>query len=280
MLSRRQFLKGALAVGAMGVIGDGVFFEPRRIVVAKKTVSINSLPDIFDGFKICQITDVHHGPFVGLKFIERVVETANSLRPDLIVLTGDYIDRSNKYAVPAVNCLIKLKSPHGVLAVLGNHDHWESAELIRDVFSKYNIPVITNSHRFIEIKNKAICVAGVGDLLEDKPDLKSAINGVPPDIARILLSHNPDYAEVMPKDERVDLVLAGHTHGGQIRMPLLSIAPVTMSNYGQKYAGGLVKLANTQVYVSRGIGVVGFPVRFNCPPEITLISLTKTEHKS
>ena len=274
MLSRRQFLKGAIAMGAAGLVADSVLLEPRHVVVERKTIAINDLPDAFDGFRICQITDVHHGPFTGLGFIKEVVEKVNSLNPGLVVLTGDYVDHSSKYIVPAVSALCRLKSSNGVLAVLGNHDHWMDANLTQEVFNRYNVPVITNSHKLIEIKDKAICVAGVGDLMEDSQDLKAAFYGVPADIPRILLSHNPDYAESMPATERVDLVLAGHTHGGQVRMPF-SIAPITMSMYGQKYAGGLVRSASGQVYVSRGIGVVGLPVRFNCPPEITIITLTK-----
>ena len=274
MLSRRQFLKGAIAMGAAGLVADGLLLEPRHVVVERKTIAINDLPDAFDGFRICQITDVHHGPFTGLGFIKEVVEKVNSLNPGLVVLTGDYVDHSSKYIVPAVSALCRLKSSNGVLSVLGNHDHWMDANLTQEVFNRYNVPVITNSHKLIEIKDKAICVAGVGDLMEDSQDLKAAFYGVPADIPRILLSHNPDYAESMPASERVDLVLAGHTHGGQVRM-LFSIAPITMSRYGQKYAGGLVRSASGQVYVSRGIGVVGLPVRFNCPPEITIITLTK-----
>lgn len=278
MLSRRQFIKGTIAAGAAGLIADAVLYEPRHIIVEKKTIAINNLPDVFEGFRICQISDVHHSPFVGLKFIEKAVDMANSLNSDLIALTGDYVAMSPKYIAPAISALCKLKSPNGILAVLGNHDHWEGAELTMDVFSKYSVPVITNEHRFIEMKNKTICFAGVDDLMEGNQDLKAAFHGVPNDMPRVLLSHNPDYAEVMPENERVDLVLAGHTHGGQIRIPF-SIAPVTMSKYGQKYAGGLVRLANTQIYVSRGIGVVGLPIRFNCPPEITLITLTKAVQK-
>ncbi|MEK7689203.1 MAG: metallophosphoesterase [Deltaproteobacteria bacterium] len=278
MFSRRQFLKGAITAGAAGLIADGVFFEPRRIVVEKKTVAINILPQVFEGFRICQLTDIHHSPFVGIKFIEKVVEEANTLKPDLMVLTGDYVDDSHKYIEPAVSALRKLKSPNGIMAVLGNHDHWAGVELTKDVFNKYRVPVITNSNKLIEIKDKAICIAGVGDFMEGTQDLKAAFHGVSNDISRILLSHNPDYAEVMSKTERVDLVLAGHTHGGQVRLPF-SIAPVTMSKYGQKYTGGLVRLPHTQVYVSRGIGVVGFPIRFNCPPEITLITLTRDAGK-
>lgn len=279
MLSRRQFLKGAAVIGAAGLITDSIFYEPRHIIVEKRVVALKGLPDAFEGFKICQITDVHHSLFISLDFVRCVVEMANGLKPDLMVLTGDYVDDSPKYIVPAVTALSRLQSPYGVLSILGNHDHMAGAELTKEVLRKCSVPVITNSHRLIEKAGKTICVAGVDDLLEGAQDLKAALEGVPVDIPRILLSHNPDYAETMPKNERVDLVLAGHTHGGQIRLPF-SIAPVTMSRYGQKYTGGLVKLAHTQVYVSRGIGVVGLPIRFNCPPEITLITLTKEKQQA
>lgn len=280
MFSRRQFIKYAITAGVMGLITDGFFFEPGHIVVEKKTIAIKNLPDAFEGFRICQITDVHHSRFVGLKFIEKTVEMANSLNPDLTVLTGDYIDDSREYIVPAINVLSKLKSRNGLMAVLGNHDHYEDAKFTGEVLDAYHVSVITNSHKLVEAKGKAVCIAGVDDLWEGRQDLAKALSGVPADIPRILLSHNPDYAEVMPKNERVDLILSGHTHGGQVRIPFFSFAPVTMSNYGQKYAGGLVKLAHTQVYVSRGLGMVGLPVRFNCPPEITLITLAKAVEKA
>lgn len=273
MISRRQFIKGVVAVGAAGFIADAVLYEPRHIVVEKKTVAIKNLPEAFEGFRICQLSDIHHSPLVGLRFIERVVDKANSLNPDAIALTGDYVDDSSKYVEPAVSALCRLKSQYGIFAVLGNHDHWAGPELTKDVFSKYRVPVLTNSNRLIETKGGNICISGVGDFMEGVQDLKAALYGIPDNTPRILLSHNPDYAELMPKTERVDLVLSGHTHGGQVRLPF-SIAPVTMSRYGQKYIGGLVKLPHTQVYVSRGVGVIGLPIRFNCPPEITVITLT------
>ena len=279
MLSRRQFLKGAVAVGIAGFAANSILYEPRRIIVERKTISINNLPDAFEGFRICQITDVHHGPFVSLNFVKEIVDIVDRLSPDLVALTGDYVDYSHKYITPAVTALCRFKPQYGIISILGNHDHLADAELTREVFDRNKIPVITNSHKLIEVKNNAICIAGVGDLLEDTQDLKAALYGVPPDIPRILLSHNPDYAEVVPETERVDLVLAGHTHGGQVRLPFFSIAPVTQSHYGQKYAGGLVRLSHTQVYVSRGVGMVGLPVRFNCPPEISMITLTKAVHR-
>ncbi len=266
---------GLFAVGASAMMADSVFVEPKHITISKQIVPIHGLPKAFDGFQICQLTDFHHSFFVNTIYIQKVIDRAKSLLPDAMVLTGDYIDGSSAYVNPIAEMLGQIDVPYGVFAVLGNHDHREgNAKLLRKVLHDQDIPVVENTHKFIQKDGVALCIAGVGDLLEGTQDLKSALRGVPPDMPRILLSHHPDYAEEMPRDERVDLVLAGHTHGGQVRMPF-SFAPYLSSNYGQKFFGGLVRLEHTQVYVSRGIGVASPPIRFNCPPEITIIELTK-----
>lgn len=254
---------------------DGFVLEPRELKVEKVDVRIRGLSTEFDGFTVCQVTDVHHSPFVRLGYIERVVEKANSLKPDLTVLTGDYIDDTSEYIAPAIKALSGLKARRGLLSVLGNHDHFTGKARTVEALRSHGIPLLENGHTLIESGGSALCVAGVRDYLEDFPDAASAMKGVDKEIPRILLSHHPDYAEHLPGDERVDLVISGHTHGGQIRAPF-SYAPVLPSAYGQKYSGGLVALEgrDTLVYVSRGVGVVGIPARINCPPELTLIRLT------
>lgn len=274
MLSRRAFLKGGLLLGSALMV-DGFLLEPREFRVEEVPVKIRGLSPEFDGFTICQVTDVHHSPFVRLGYLERVVEKANSLKPDLTVLTGDYIDDAREYVAPAIKALSGLKAERGLLSILGNHDHFTGKAHTVEAIRSHGIPLLENSHSLIESGRGILCVAGVKDYLEDFPDAKAALRGVDNDIPRILLSHHPDYAESLPGDERVDLVVSGHTHGGQIRAPF-SYAPVLPSAYGQKYSGGLVTLKKreTQVYVSRGVGVVMIPVRINCPPELTLIRLS------
>jgi len=273
-LTRRKFLKYGLLFGGV-VLLDGVFIEPRGLKVEDVEVGIRGLPPSFDGFTVCQITDVHHSLIVGLDFVERAVRLANSLDPDLIVLTGDYIDMDREYMAPVMESLSGLKARHGVLSILGNHDYFIGKDYSKDVIRSHNIPLLENSHVMIEKGRGAICVAGVLDFLEDRPDAKAALTGAGRDVPRILLAHHPDYSEHLPEDERIDLVLSGHTHGGQVRLPY-GIAPIVPSRYGQKYSGGLVRLTRsegTRVYVSRGVGVVSIPVRINCPPEITRITL-------
>lgn len=265
-------MKGGLLLGG-GLLLEGFVVEPRMVEIVETTVRVKGLAAGLQGFRICQITDVHHGGAISLEYIEKVVEEANNLAPDLVVLTGDYIDTGKKYMAPAIEALSGLKARCGTIAILGNHDYIHARSYAEDVIASHGIPLLRNSHMYVEANGAALCVAGVADLLEDTPDAKEALKGVDPSIPRLLLSHHPDYAEDLPASERVDLVLSGHTHGGQVRLPF-GLAPVVPSNYGQKYSGGLVRLSSaTQVYVSRGIGVSLIPVRFNCPPELTLIKL-------
>lgn len=275
MITRRGFFKAGIFVCG-GLALEGFVIGPEKIRVERVSVPIAGLGQKLDGFTICQITDIHHSHTVSLDYIEGVVRMANSLEPDLMALTGDYIDMDREYMGPVIRCLSGLRARHGSVAVMGNHDYFIGREYSKDVISSNSIPLLENSHMTIESGGCRLAVAGVNDLLEDTPDARGALADVPADIPRVLLSHHPDYAESIDTDLRVDLILSGHTHGGQVRLPF-GVAPIVPSAFGQKYSGGLVRLGRregTKVYVSRGIGVSMIPVRFNCPPEITLIRLT------
>jgi hypothetical protein len=276
LISRRNFLKFGVFTGAAFLL-DSLIIEPRSIRVEDHAVKVRGLPSAFQGFTICQITDVHLSPMVSLPYLEEVVDTALGLKPDLVALTGDYIDEDKKYMHPAAKSLSRLRARHGVVSVLGNHDHFFGKGFASDVITSNGIQLLDNAHVMIEKGGSALCVAGVADYIEDHPDPAKALKDVDQEVPRVLLAHHPDFAETLKDGLRVDLVLSGHTHGGQVRLPF-SIAPVVPSMYGQKYSGGLVELKKahdhtTRVYVSRGVGVCMIPVRFNCPPELTLIRL-------
>lgn len=285
MVTRRKFIKGlAYGVGGLALAGGGGvallansrYYAPRRIVVEEVSVPIEGLSSEFDGFKICQITDIHHGYHVEMEFIDKALEVALRLNPDIYALTGDYASYKTEFADAVIKRLAMLRATYRTVAVLGNHDHWVGWHRhVPALIRKNGIGLLNNTHIILEKGKGRLCIAGVDDLRIGRPDLGKALFGVPADVPRVLLSHNPDLADEKIGEERVDLMISGHTHGGQIRLPFSMYAPYTNSRYGQKYIGGLVKTGSTQVYVSRGLGTITIPVRFNCPPEITLLRLVR-----
>jgi len=272
--SRRAFLKRAGCLAAAAFLpgcGGYSLLEARWLKVYAREVQLAGLPSAFDGLRICQLTDIHHGPFLDIERVKYAVEVANGLGADLIALTGDYVHRDPTYITPCMRALAALRAPLGVYAVLGNHDHWEDAALTRQGLAEGGIVDLTNAGRPLQHRGQWLHIAGVGDLWEDEQLLDRALQGVPTDGAVILLSHNPDYNEQM-NDRRVKLMLAGHTHGGQVNLPLLG-PPLLPSKFGGKYAAGLVVDEWKRVYVSRGVGTVTPPVRFHCRPEVTLLTV-------
>ncbi len=223
------------------------------------------------GVRIALLADIHHGPLTGLDFIHEMVEKTVSLSPDLIVLGGDYVHASGRYTRPCFEALSGLSAPLGVFAVLGNHDHWEAPKETHAAIRDSGFTDLTNTGIWLKRGGYRLRIAGVGDLWEDHQDLKSALGDLAPEETSVLLSHNPDYLEVLDQPG-VGLVLSGHTHGGQVYLPPFG-APLIPSAYGQKYRYGLVKTPFSQVFVTRGVGTIYPPVRFCCPPEIALLTL-------
>lgn len=273
-VTRRTFLKrvGCVAAAAfLPACGGYSLLEARWLAVYRSELLLPGLPTAFDGLRVCQLTDIHHGPYLSLERVREAVDVANGLSPHLIALTGDYVHRKPDYISPCFSALAGLRAPLGVYGVLGNHDHWEDEHLTRQEMAQAGIVELTNAGRHLWRNGQMLCIAGVGDVWEDEQLPERALQGVPADGAAILLSHNPDYNEQLA-DRRVKLMLAGHTHGGQVRLPLFG-PPLLPSKFGQKYAAGLVADGWKRVYVSRGVGTVTPPVRFSCRPEVTLLTL-------
>jgi predicted MPP superfamily phosphohydrolase len=282
--SRREFLtsvawRAPLVAGA-GLGGWALYLEPEDLRVTKCEIPIRDLPGRFDGLRIVQISDTHYGPYVTLPYLESAMRRANALAPDLMLLTGDYVHATSRAIGPGVGVLASLKSRLGAAAVLGNHDHWEGADAVRRAFAGIGVPLIDNARLFLTpsgfapdpVEGESLCVAGVGDYWEDEVSFEKALGGVAADVPRILLSHNPDSAEdPRLRAYRVDLMLSGHTHGGQVAIPGFG-APILPIQHRQ-YAAGLCKGPAGPVIVSRGVGMAMLPFRFGVPPEIVQITL-------
>ena len=242
--------------------------EANTLTTEKINITLKRLPKNLDGFRIVHLSDIHHSPFTSLEHITRAVEIANSLEPDMFVLTGDFVSHESKYIAPMAKVMGTLKSEFGTFACLGNHDHWTDAKLVTNYLRGENITVLINEgFRFVE-RGASFWLCGVDDYMVGQTDLRSALRGSFPDEMKILLAHNP---KILYRAARasVDLMLSGHTHGGQvkIRNEEKRILP------RRKFASGLYRRKNTQVYITRGIGTVVLPVRFGCPPEVSLIEL-------
>jgi predicted MPP superfamily phosphohydrolase len=273
VMDRRKFLKraGCVTLGTTAAGAVYPFLEAKWCRLARRTLALPNLPPPFRGTTVALLADVHHGPFVPLAYVRHIVALTNSLRPDLVVLAGDYVHGSDAFIAPGIAELGKLEAPLGRFAVRGNHDNWESASVSRAALAEAKIPDLSNTGIWIERQGVRLRVCGVGDLWTDGQDLRAALGDAILGDAVLLLSHNPDFVETL-RDARVGLVLSGHTHGGQIVLPGFG-APVVPSQYGQKYLYGLVQGPCSQVFVTRGVGTVSPPVRFLCRPEVVLITL-------
>ena len=277
-ISRRHLLIGTAAAAAGLALYSGEIAR-HEIEITTHTVSLAHLHDAFRGFRIVQISDLHLDEYTEPFFLERIVRHVNSLSPDLVLLTGDFVTRGAFTFVDinhAVNRCAEICSQIACperFAVLGNHDVQVGSALVIDALNANRIPVLVNQHIPIERNGGRLWICGVDDPFVSIPHLDLAIPPTP-DGPVILMAHEPDYADKVihhPRGGLVDLMLSGHTHGGQIQAPFLG--PLVLPPGGKNYAEGFFTLQQMQLYVNRGIGTVGLPFRLNCPPEITVFTL-------
>lgn len=242
--------------------------EATSLSLERVEISLKRLPPKLDRFKIIHLSDIHHSPFTGLAHIERVVKVANRLKPDLFVLTGDYVSHEREYIAPVAAALGKLKAKYGIFGCLGNHDHWTDAELVTHLFRGEGINMLVNEGLRFEARGASFWLAGVDDYMVGKTDVRASLRGSFPDEMKLLLAHNPIIFREAARSN-VDLTLSGHTHGGQIKLrgEEKRILPK------RKLKAGLHTRRNSQIYITRGIGTVVVPIRYQCPPEISLLEL-------
>ena len=271
-MNRRTFMRSALAatIPATGFVAGYGLFESGWVEIDRQTLPLARLPKSFNGLTIAFLTDLHHGPFTSLDYVAAVVRTTLVLRPDLIILGGDYSLKDRQYIRPCFDVLAALTAPFGVYGVMGNHDYWHGIDETRAGMKAAKVTELTNTGVWVKRGSERFRLSGVDDLWAGRVNVTAALGEATRDDACLLISHNPDLAEKL-HDPRIGLVLSGHTHGGQVIFP--TGAPLVPSAYGQKYLRGLVQAPETLVYVSRGLGTTGVPVRIACRPEINLITL-------
>jgi uncharacterized protein len=272
--TRRDLIKLSSASVAVGLacLGYGVMVR-ERVEVSRVDVKIENLPGEFKGMTIAHLSDIHHGRFTGLDYIGDCVEIVNGMKPDLVALTGDFTFGGRSYVGPCAEALKPLAARAGVYAVLGNHDYYVGARGVARALRNSGIKVLIDAQDRIEVGGSKLCLLGVDDFLCGHTDVNQLMRGLPSAEPRIVFSHNPDFIEEFAaRKKHIDLMISGHTHGGQIRFPLIG-APHIASDYGQRYAVGLNRKDSMQVYTTRGIGTIVVPARLNCPPEIVLYKL-------
>lgn len=248
-----------------------IFIEPYLLKVHTIVFTNKDVPDSFVGKKIIFVSDIHHGPGSLLLRVKMMVAKINKLNPDIVILGGDYVHTSPKYIEPCFNELKNIRAHYGKYGILGNHDYWADAQLTRQNMQRAGIVMLDNKMVPVKIDSGTIKLAGVAGLFEH--NFNSTTNGIKKDDFVILVAHTPDYAEKITTDN-IDLVLSGHTHGGQFTFFGLW-APFVPSPFGQKYRQGFVYTKHTTAYVTTGIGTIGPPIRFFARPEIVVIILKK-----
>jgi uncharacterized protein len=289
LITRRGFLR-LLALGILGIAGGKGFINSRDLDLLQLRINLENLPSAFNGFKIAQITDIHAGPLVPRKLISEGVDLIMSARPDLIVLTGDFVSGATKILWTryggfkekhfnyCMEELSRLHAPLGTFAVLGNHDFWSGSAVVKKIvhgLEGIGVKVLRNESQTLKKGGESLELIGVDDYWEASYSLSKALKGVSENACRILISHNPDVNEDIDNSKKnLDLIISGHTHGGQIVLPLLGALYIP-SPFGQKYLHGLVEDGSRQTYISRGLGLFFVPIRLNCPPDVSLLTLSK-----
>jgi uncharacterized protein len=276
--TRRQFLYRIAGAGAIAVAGDSLLLEPNRPLLIRKDFFLPRWPERMNGFKIALLSDFHYDRYFSIHPLHAAIPMVNDWHPELIVLTGDFVsmpligdDAAAAFAAePCARLLRQMTAPHGLWGVLGNHDVNTDAEHVTSALESEGIRVLANQSVPIERDGARFWLAGVNDVLSKTADLPETLRGVPTSEAVVLLAHEPDFADQASKFP-VDLQLSGHSHGGQVRIPFLP--PLYLPAMAKKYVMGTYQVGRLPLYTNAGLGTVGAPVRLNCPPEITLLTL-------
>lgn len=274
-----SFVSKWLMGGAAACIAYAYAVEPNRFPLTQNTLHVPGLPPAFEGYRIVHVSDLHAGRWQSERRLLALARRINALAPDLIALTGDFATCPGALCSEAAFTparamlqafLAALHAPDGAVAVLGNHDYDCGAERMSALLARNKVHVLINAVHLIEREGDHLAVAGVDDALEGHPRLKVALDALPDGVAALLLAHEPAFARQSALTRRFFLQLSGHTHGGQVRLPLL---PPPLPPMSRPYPSGRYEVNGMTLYTSRGIGMVHLPLRFLCPPDLAVFEL-------
>lgn len=268
-----QLAVGAAALG-VGGIAYARNIEPQWIEVTRLRLALPGLPGVFRGYRVAHLSDIHMDRWMTPDRLAGVVQLVNAQQADLVALTGDYVTHGTRRPGAFRNLatgLGALRARDGVLAVLGNHDHWLDAGFVRRALRDAGVIELSNRAHDIRRGGAVLHIGGVDDYWTGHARLQDVLDDVPADGVAILLAHEPDFADESAPTGRFVLQISGHSHGGQVRLPLLG--PPVLPPYGRKYPMGLYRVGGMLLYTNRGVGMLRPRVRLNCRPEITVYTL-------
>ncbi len=272
-ITRRSFVKGALGATAWTTLGASAgysYWESGDLDVHDLKAPFHALPKGFEGMRVAFLTDFHRGSLISQEYVQKSVRRTLSLQPELILLGGDYVDHDPELIAPVMEVLGQLKAPMGVFAVQGNRDIRANRILTSTEFARQGITEITNKGVWLERQGSRLYLAGFDDATLGHPDIPAGISGATPEAVILALTHSPALVDRI-RDPRIKLVCCGHTHGGQINLPIIG-APIIPKGC-ERYPLGLLPTLTGNVFVSAGVGVAYAPIRFRCPPEISHLTL-------
>ncbi len=277
--TRRGFLRrlGGMMLGAavMGVGGLTYMnrIEPGGLEVVHRELTLPRLHPAFAGFRLVQISDIHWGEMVNQDEVSEACTLALQAKPDLIALTGDYVESVKGLARSAADLartLRPLTSAVPTIAVVGNHDYTRGITVIRQMLQDLGVQELRNAVFTLNRNDAVFHFAGVDDIRRGRPQLRQVLSQLPAEGAAVLLAHEPDYADISARSGRFDLQISGHSHGGQVVLPI--IGPPVLPTWGQKYPSGLYQVGSMMQYTNRGLGMTSPYLRLNCRPEMTIFT--------
>jgi predicted MPP superfamily phosphohydrolase len=288
LMTRRKFLYGGImATTSLAVVGCvGGIMSRNNVEITKKTIALPNLPPEFKGTTITLASDIHSGPYMDVDEMKSIVQLINDLKSDIILLPGDFVSTHLNELPPAVEALSGLHAPMGVFATTGNHEFYVNADAVSEGIVSAGIAMLRNENYAFKKNGASLYLLGIDDkdadgisnYIEGKsaPHVEATYSGIPENAATILMNHKPYLFEEYAKTN-IGLMLSGHTHGGQIVLARFGKTIITPSAFASKFIEGMytpeMSSSKSQMYVSRGIGTVALPMRLNCPPEITQITL-------